>query len=103
MKLMDGQILPRHVKWEREVVRKELEEDFAEFVGRSRDRGLATQLGMLLPKMLPANYPSKFQRQVTGIGVPPTKPWYWGFPSLAKCLAQFDTLMKTNNDWPPGR
>ena len=98
-KLEDGQLLSRHEGWEDEVERQELEQDFTTQLG-VKGQGAATQLGMLLRKVLPDGYPRKFQRMVGGMAVVPQKRWHWGFPKLGVCRAHFDKLMRTENEWP---
>ena len=98
-KLKDGRLLPGHSGWKTVVQRDGLREDFCAELKMSGEKGAATQLGMLLPKLLPPGFPRRFQRKVGAPGVAPTRRWHWGLPPLNVCREHFDYLMRTKNDW----
>ena len=92
-KLMDGQMLAGDQGWATVVRRDPLHEDYASAVsqpGRS-PKATQTQLGMLLRKLLPGNYPRA--AQLGGAR-------HWELPSLADARTHFEQLTGIPFDWP---
>ena len=103
-KLQDGRLLSQHTSWNQEVLRDDLQTDFAAALGYAptRDRVVATQLGLHLPKLLPSGFPGSLQRSeaVPGEAGTTRRRRYWTFPTLAECRAHFDRLTRTSHPWP---
>ena len=100
-KLLRGQLLPGPDKWQTEVQREAIHDDFAKAVRNlgSADRGTQTELGLFLKRVLPDGYPT--------VVIVPAPPFAvggpsraWGIPSLADCRRHFDDLMRQEHDWP---
>ncbi len=106
---MDGRLLPHHNSWHQEVMRDDLYDDYVLVTGRlglSR-RGIATELGILLSRLLPPGYPRRFQRLVDAKGVDRgfassdrlQRRWFWGFPPLPECRQHFDRMWRWGHPW----
>ena len=101
-KLMDGHLLPDHNDWRQEVKRDDLYDDYISITGRlglSR-RGIATELGIHLSRLLPPGYPRRFQRRLPSArGDTQRRAWFWGLPPLPECRAHFDQITRGAAGW----
>ena len=101
-KLMDGHLLPDHDGWRQEVKRDDLYDDYVLVTGRlglSR-RGIATELGIHLSRLLPPGYPRRFQHRLAPAPGEATKRrWFWGLPPLPECRAHFDQITRGAANW----
>ena len=84
-KLMDGQVLPNDQAWVTVVRRDQLHADYTNAVSQPwrSPKATQTQLGMLLKKLLPGNYPRAVQ---------PGGIRHWELPSLADARTHFEQL-----------
>jgi hypothetical protein len=94
-KLRDGVLLTGHQRWQTQVVRELLQDDYATSMGKTRNLATATELGMHLSKLVPGLEDAR--KAVPGSSM---RKWYWLFPPLADCRAHFDRLMRTKHSWP---
>lgn len=100
-KLMDGRLLPDHDGWHQEVMRDDLYDDYISATGRlglSR-RGIATELGIHLSRLLPPGYPRRFQRLANKPGKEPSRTWWWGLPPLPECRGHFEKTARWAQLW----
>ena len=84
-----------HNEWRKTVTRDELNNDYAEAVGRARGLAIATELGMALQRLVP--HLREGRRSTDGVAV---RKRCWEFPSLADCRKHFDELLHRAHDWP---
>ena len=91
-KLNDGSLLATQDEWRTEVPGDPLHEDYAKWIGRTRDRSTETGLSAALKKLLPKGFPKK--RRLRRVR-------HWGFPSLKECREHFArNVMKQDIPWP---
>ena len=101
-KLMDGRLLPDHDGWRQEVRRDDLYDDYISATGRLglSHRGIATELGIHLSRLLPPGYPQRFQHRLASApGKPPKRAWFWGLPPLPDCRTHFDRISGGATTW----
>ena len=91
-KLQDGQLLPSDEGWQTTVSRRDLHQDYVEALKPSVGRRASqTDLGLLLKKWLPDEYPLGCQRG---------KQRSWVLPNLAPARAHFERLTRATYEWP---
>lgn len=109
-KLEDGRILSDHVRWEREVDKNVLLNDYltyAQRIGIMR-RANATALGRFLKRVSPVGYPRSRQKTITvyveddqGMPRPVNRrPYVWQFPTLELCRKHWDDNFGGPHAWP---
>jgi hypothetical protein len=100
--LNNGRLLPSHGRWETEVRRDLLHDEFAKATQRERTRGNATELGLFLARILPPGYPRDKQKQVSDLEhfMKPTRKRHWILPSLSECRHAFGLAMRVTISWP---
>lgn len=108
-RLDDGSLLPDHDRWEVEVQKGPLQQDYRQF---AHDHGYhrkvsPTTLGKFLARAIPGRSLQKFQR-VAPVAEPgpngeqilrSRRAWFYRFPSLEECRAHFDTYYGGPYDW----
>jgi hypothetical protein len=102
-KLLDGRLLSSHSGWEQEILRDDLQDDYATFRATGhRGRALATELGVQLKKVLPSGFPRTIQRSAPSLNADGKthRPRYWEFPSLHECRRHFDGITHACHPWP---
>lgn len=105
-KLWSGLLLNYHEKWELEVEKDKMYDDYIMSVGRTgvARRSVQTELALKLQKLLPSGYPKSHRRLVerkddTGEAQLQRIP-HWEFPALDECRRHFDQESRTAFDWP---
>jgi hypothetical protein len=97
-KLRDGQLLPTHRRWETEILREALCQNYAEAMtdagARANGWGPSIAVGMLLERMLNGSLHDS-RRMYGGARVR-----YWHFPPLAEARDLFDKAMGQIRPWP---
>jgi hypothetical protein len=95
-KLMDGRLLPNR-PWDDAILKADLHKDYRDTLDSvgAGHKATATELGILLNRLVPKGALRAFQRMVNG-----ERKWHWQFPPLAECRRRFDELMKSAQPWP---
>ena len=94
-KLQTGRLLENHNRWESQVERAALHQEYIEFAGKAglSRRGPQTELGMALNKLVPGLrcVERTIQNKRTGM---------WEFPSLEICRRAFAERTRSSIPWP---
>ena len=92
-KLMDGQLLDSDNGWQAMVERSQLQQDYINATGPTRDglRSSQTELGLLLKSLLPGDYPHTRQRR--------GGQRFWELPPLEGARRHFESLTSSSYQW----
>lgn len=100
-KLDEGRLLPHHTKWECEIGKEILLEDYLKYtqkLGILR-KSSSTVLGKFFRTFCPPNYPISFQRRNESKGG--SRPYYYRFPSLEICRNIWNEHYENAFTWQP--
>jgi hypothetical protein len=91
-KLTDGRLLPAHSRWQAEVRKTLLYDNYTEVMQKAgvARRSVETEVGMFLKKVCPPEYPRHVRHGTVR---------EWAFPPLDDCRAAFERYLKQPVTW----